>query len=151
MASQLEALEAFKIRIGQKIKDNAATDNSRTKGVDHKQIEWDLVDTIAQLKAIVDLINAGTSVSPFSALRTADTLIEADEFRLIYASPSELTITDDNLPDAVNGKPLWFYNDGTANLLIPNVRQFDGTIGLETIEPGGRVALVGDGTNWRYQ
>lgn len=62
MASQLQALVAFKSRVNEKIKDNGSTDNTRTKGVDHKQIEWDIIDSIAELKELID--GGGVSFNP---------------------------------------------------------------------------------------
>lgn len=103
--------------------------------------------TWAQQKLLLaDFFAIGPSLTPFSAVRTSNTTINGDELRLPYdCAAGDITPT---MPTASNGRALWFYNDGTVNnLIITNV---EGSI-TETLAPGGRVALVGNGTIWRYQ
>jgi hypothetical protein len=103
--------------------------------------------TWAQQKLLLaDLFEIGPSLTAFSEIRTSNTAIAGDEFRLPYdCAAGDITPT---MPTASNGRALWFYNDGaTNNLIITNV---EGSI-TETLTPGQRVALVGNGTIWRYQ
>lgn len=103
--------------------------------------------TWAQLKLLLaDLFEIGSTLEPFSETRISNTTINGDEFRLPYdCAAGDITPT---MPTASNGRTLVFYNDGSVNnLIISNV---EGSI-TETIAPGQRLALVGDGTNWRYK
>ncbi|MES2731730.1 MAG: hypothetical protein V4714_08280 [Bacteroidota bacterium] len=99
--------------------------------------------TVAQLSAKL----RGAS-DQFSAVRTSNTTITDGESRLPYeATGTDITPT---LPTATNGRKLWFYNEESSdsNLIIEGI---NGTI-TEEIEPGGKnVAIVGNGTVWRYQ
>jgi len=50
----IDDFAAYRVFITQKIKSNGATDNSRTKGIDHRKIETDLLDTIEGLLLLLD-------------------------------------------------------------------------------------------------
>lgn len=99
--------------------------------------------TVAQLSA-----KLGGSSDQFSAVRTSNTAITDGETRIPYECiGGDITPT---LPTPTNGRKLWFYNEDTSdsNLIITGI---NGTI-TEVIEPDGKnVAIVGNGTVWRYQ
>ncbi len=50
---------AFKILVTQYIKDNASTDNSKTKGINHRYIELAIVDTLESLLALIGSVSGG--------------------------------------------------------------------------------------------
>lgn len=142
--SVIDDFIAFKNRIVQKIKTNGSTDNTRTKGIDHRQIELDIADT---LEASIKRPN------PFTpTIRTSDTPILPTEKRIRYNPTGSGDITP-TLPTPDNGREIWIKNAGTANLvIIENILNDYGD--LEDVELGINerpLALVGDGTNWTYQ
>jgi len=143
--SIISDFSAFKNRIVQKIKDNGSTDNSRTKGIDHRQIELDIADTLESLAI-------GGGLGAFSAVRTSSTPILSTEKRIQY-DPTDAGDITPTLPTPTNGRQLWLYNVGTENNVIAeNIKNYSGTLETVTIGPGDSpLGIVGDGTNWRNQ